>query len=367
MDMIEILAFTLPMVPGILIAAIARLHLRRLAGAAFLSDELAAVAERGLPLLDGLRAKAHDSGGWRRRVIGRICGPLEEGESLATAFERTGLFPRSCVAMVAAGERRGVLPALLPKLAAYQRSQVGLVRRGLVGLVYPAATAYVMYVAFLALGVFAIPQFQAMFTEAGVMLPGLTRFVFACRSGIIALLVLSCLVSCVALALSWGTATRGRARVLAERLVPFVPFYRGYAQRVGLARLAQMMHVFLAVDEPLPEALAAAEGSLPGPLSEDIRTARVNVQGGQLLAEALAEADLVTPTFRWLVAVGERTNRLMDAFGHLADVYIAESAQTLDSMARAACPIAIVLLGALDGLIVLATFLPLVRLPALVG
>ena len=367
MDTIEILAFALPMAPGILTVAIAWLHLRRLAGAAFLSDELAAVAERGIPLVDGLRAKAHDSGGWRRRVTGRICRPLEEGTSLAVALERAGLFPRSCVGMVAAGERHGVLPALLPKLAAYQRSQVGLVRKGLASLVYPAATAYLMYVAFLALGMFVIPQFEAMFREAGVELPGLTRFVFACRSGIIALLVLSGLVSCVALALSWGAATRGRARALAERLVPFVPFYGAYAQRVGLARLAQMMHVFLAVDEPLPEALAAAEGSLPGPMSDELRTARTKVLRGQLLAEAFAEASLVTPTFRWFVAVGERTNRLMDAFGHLADVYIAESARALDSMARAACPIAIVLLGTLDGLIVLATFLPLVRLPALVG
>lgn len=367
MDPIEILTFALPMAPGILIVAIAWLHLRRSAGAAYLSDELAAVTGRGLPLIDGLRAKAHDSGGWRHRVIGRICHPLGEGMSLGAALERTGLFPRSCVAMVAAGERRGVLPALLPKLAAYQRSQVELVRRGLAGLVYPAATAYLMYVAFLALGLFAIPQFDAMFREAGVELPGLTRFVFACRSGIFALLVLSFAVSCMALALWWGAATGGRARALAERLVPFVPFYGGYAQRVGLARLAQMMHVFLAVDEPLPEALAAAEGSLPGPLGEQLHTVRNRVLHGQLLGEALAEADLVTPTFRWFVAVGERTNRLMDAFGHLADVYIAESARTLDSMARAACPIAIVLLGALDGLIVLAAFLPLVRLPALAG
>ncbi|NLM75084.1 MAG: type II secretion system F family protein [Clostridiaceae bacterium] len=64
---------------------------------------------------------------------------IEEGRSIASTFEQSGLFPPMVTQMVAVGEESGTLPELLEKIAEFYEQEVQTTTKGLQALIQPIA------------------------------------------------------------------------------------------------------------------------------------------------------------------------------------------------------------------------------------
>ena len=64
---------------------------------------------------------------------------IEEGKSIASTLEQSGLFPPMVTQMIAVGEESGTLPELLEKIAEFYEQEVQTTTRGLQALIQPIA------------------------------------------------------------------------------------------------------------------------------------------------------------------------------------------------------------------------------------
>jgi len=347
---------------------------RRVGRVAFFSEEMAAIVGRDMPLGDALGVMETDVRGALARALRTIRSDLEGGEGLASAMRHSGFFPRQYVAMIEVAERHGVLARVFERVASYHAVVLDFARNALTSFTYPALVAIVMWSVFSGLVIFICPKFEQMFADMGVALPSVStaaftvgKFAFDVLFWAMLAAIAAVTVARLATRLTRKAKPRSRVAAALENTFSLVPLYGGYARRVGLARFAQMMHVLLDAGVPLPEALAAAESASPEPLAKRIRRAREVVGEGGRLGAALAGAGGIPSTFQWFVSVGESSNRLPNAFAQLADLYMSQTARMLNTLGRAICPIAILLLGIFDGFVVWAMFSPLIQLTQMIS
>jgi len=387
--------FTFALGLPVVLAVTGCVRLRTLRQAVLLSEDLVAITDEGASLVEGARALEYDSKGRQRKVIGEIRSQLEDGGDLASALQnarltplariaihRPRLFSQQHIAAISISERHNVLSRVMPRLAAHQRALLDFTT-GVVGnLVYPAAVAVFVFILFVAMGVPVRWSYQKLFTKGfGGNAPDMGGPVLDLPHYGWALCCHTCLLIAEQPSFPWLMLALGAVLLayqavkrqlkprrtgplasLSERVLYLLPVYGGYARRMGLARFAQLMDILLDAEVPLPEALAASEQGLPPPLAGQIRRVRQAVVDGESLTAALRHARFLTPTFRWFVSVGESSNRLASAFEQLAHIYLAEAGRVLSIAVRIVAPIAILMVGIVEGAIVLSLFTPIVQI-----
>jgi type IV pilus assembly protein PilC len=72
-----------------------------------------------------------------RRSLADASVQIQGGVTIAQALERTGVFPRMLISMVASGEEVGALHLMLTKAAEFYDQQVDASIRGLLALLEP--------------------------------------------------------------------------------------------------------------------------------------------------------------------------------------------------------------------------------------
>ncbi len=276
---------------------------------------------------------------------------LRQGEPLSTAMIAAlpGL-PPTIQALVAAGEATGELSEALAD-AVTQLDADRTAREALrTALIYPAFLVVVGIAAVLFLVAVVVPNFAGMLAGRAVDLPWISQAVIgggmALRDHAWTTLVLIAL--CVG---AGATLARGQA----WRSWPMVRSWLTAQDQAGwCATLALLLRHRIDLDV----ALAAARQRVTTPaLQARLEQAEARLRAGSALNAALAESGAWPPDLIALIAVGERSGRLPillhGAAARLADGQREKLARRL----RLVEPIAILVLGAVIGTIVLAVLL----------
>ncbi|MCA9298081.1 MAG: type II secretion system F family protein, partial [Phycisphaerales bacterium] len=140
--------------------------------------QLSTLQDAGLPLLRSLQIlESQQKPGLMKNVLSGVCEDVEGGASLSEAMaKQPKAFDKLFVKMVAAGEIGGVLDIILQRLADFMEKSQRLKRRIKGAMVYPAAVIIVATLILTGIMLFIIPQFEEIFTDFGVVLPALTRW-----------------------------------------------------------------------------------------------------------------------------------------------------------------------------------------------
>jgi type IV pilus assembly protein PilC len=97
-------------------------------------------------------------------------------------------------------------------------------------------------------------------------------------------------------------------------------------------------------------------------VAEGIETVYRRVREGENVTRPLAETGVFPPVVAGLVEVGEETGTLPAMLGRLADMYDEEVDNTVSALTSLIEPVMIVLMAVIVGTIVIALFLPIVRI-----
>ncbi len=337
---------------------------------ALFSRQLATMLGAGIPLVQAFEivANGNDKPAVQKLILD-VKADVEGGSSLHEALSRHPLyFDDLYVNLVEAGEQAGALENLLDKIATYKEKTEALKKKVKKALFYPAAVLVVAVIVTVILLIFVIPQFESLFKGFGADLPAFTQFVinmsrFLQDNGVFVAMVLA--------ATFWTFfyfKKRSRAmREFLDRLSLKLPIIGPILNKAALARYARTLSTMFAAGVPLVEALESVAGATGNIVYEKaVMRMREEVATGQRLQQSMENTGLFPNMVIQMIAVGEEAGALDEMSGKVATFYEAEVDNAVDSMSSLLEPLIMAILGVLVGGLVIAMYLPIFKLGAVV-
>jgi type IV pilus assembly protein PilC len=304
-----------------------------------------------------------------QRLILDIKADIEAGISLNEALSRRPLyFDDLYVNLVEAGEQAGALDTLLDKVATYKEKTEALKKKVKKALTYPAAVLVVAIVVTVILLIFVIPQFEDLFKGFGADLPAFTQMVIDMSRFLQADGIYVAVVVAVSVYVFMYFQKRSRKmREVLDRMMLKFPIIGPIMNKAALARFARTLSTMFAAGVPLVEALESVAGATGNIVYEDaVMRMRDEVATGQRLQRAMDNTGLFPNMVIQMIAVGEEAGALDEMSGKVASFYEEEVDNAVDSMSSLLEPLIMAILGVLVGGLVIAMYLPIFKLGAVV-
>jgi len=289
--------------------------------------------------------------------------------ALSDAFSDHGdLFPRVYTASLLAGERSGNLDAILRRYVAYERVVDTVKRKTISALMYPVILVV------LALGLVGlivlkvIPAFNDFYAQNNAQLPFSTRIILGVSDFVTRQLGL--LVAVVAIAgaafAAWIRQPGQRARF--DHALLTIPWIGETIRKFTTAQMARTLSTLLGGGIPLVNAMEVTARSLSNRyMSTEMDLVTQRVREGQGLAASLAARNVVPDVALKMIEVGESTGSLQEMLNSLADFYDEEVETSVARFVTLIEPTLLVVMGVIVAALVLALYMPLFNLSAVVG
>ena len=235
-------------------------------------------------------------------------------------------------------------------------------------LFYPAAVLVVAVVVTIILLIFVIPQFEALFKGFGADLPAFTQFVIDMSRGLQDNGVYVAVVVAGAFWTFFYFQKRSKKmREFLDRAMLKFPIIGPILFKSAIARFARTLSTMFAAGVPLVEALESVAGATGNIVFENaVLRMRDEVATGQRLQRAMENTGLFPNMVIQMIAVGEEAGALDAMSGKVATFYEAEVDNAVDSMSSLLEPLIMAILGVLVGGLVIAMYLPIFKLGAVV-
>jgi len=337
---------------------------------AIFSRQLATMLAAGIPLVQAFEivGNGHENAGMQKLILS-IKGDVEGGSALAEALAKHPLyFDDLFVNLVEAGEQAGALETLLDKIATYKEKTEAIKKKIKKALTYPAAVLVVAFVVTTILLIFVIPSFEDLFKGFGADLPTFTRMVidlsaFVRAQGVYIFIVIA---GSIGAFIYFKKRSRPMQHFL-DRMMLKVPIIGPIMQKASIARYSRTLSTMFAAGVPLVEALESVAGATGNIVYElGVLEMRDEVATGQRLQQAMENTDLFPNMVIQMIAVGEESGSLDDMSAKVADFYEEDVDNAVDNLSSLLEPMIMAILGVLVGGLVVAMYLPIFKLGAVV-
>ncbi|MFA6186308.1 MAG: type II secretion system F family protein [Phycisphaerae bacterium] len=330
--------------------------------------QLSTLQDAGLPILRSLRIlEEQQKPGTFKRVIGYIADDIEGG---ATLSEALGKFPRAFkrlfVNMVAAGEVGGVLDVILSRLADFMEKAQKLKAKIKGAMVYPVVVMVAAFGIVMGLMLGVIPKFSKVLQEmTGGELPGLTKGLMATSDWIAfkygwAVMIAIPIVWIMTLRLIRQFPT---GRLVLDTINLKLPVVGQLVYKTGVARWTRTLGTLISAGVPILEAInITAETSGSEVYSSMLHKVHNAIRQGDTFANPLRQTKTVDGLVVNMIDVGEETGDMDKMLIKIANNFDEEIDVLVGSLMSLLEPIMILVLGAIVGTIVLAIFLPMVKI-----
>ncbi|MCP4303056.1 MAG: type II secretion system F family protein [Gammaproteobacteria bacterium] len=337
---------------------------------AIFSRQLATMLGAGIPLVQAFEivGNGHENAAMQKLILS-IKADVEGGSALAEALAKQPLyFDDLFVNLVEAGEQAGALESLLDKIATYKEKTEAIKKKIKKALTYPAAVLAVAFIVTTILLIFVIPSFEDLFRGFGADLPGFTRMVidlsaFVRAKGVFLALAIGAAVS----AFIYFKKRSRPFRHFLDRMMLKMPIIGPILQKASIARYARTLSTMFAAGVPLVEALESVAGATGNIVYEiGVMQMRDEVATGQRLQQSMENTDLFPNMVIQMIAVGEESGSLDEMSAKVADFYEEDVDNAVDNLSSLLEPLIMGILGILVGGLVVAMYLPIFKLGAVV-
>ena len=337
---------------------------------ALFTRQLATMMKAGVPLLQtfDIVGRGHDNPAVGKLLLD-IKSDVETGSSLSQAFRKFPLYfdPLYCN-LVAAGEQAGIPEALLDRLATYKEKMLAIKSKIKSALFYPIAVIIVAFIITAVLMIFVIPAFKDVFTSFGADLPTPTLVVIAISDFFVEywwLIFGSIGGGLFAFFYTWKRSEK--MQFLLDRLFLRIPLFGPIIRKAVMARWTRTLATMFAAGVPLVESLDSVGGAAGNYVyKQGTKQIQGEVSTGTSLTSAMQNSNLFPNMVNQMVAIGEESGSLDSMLGKVADFFEAEVDDAVDALSSLMEPIIMVVLGVLIGGMVIAMYLPIFKLGAVV-
>jgi len=334
------------------------------------SRKLAAMLSAGLPIvasLNALERQAHQVS--FKSLIVQIRKGIENGAALSEALKRfPSVFDELYTNLVRAGESGGHLAETMSRLACLLEASAKLRRKVKGAMVYPVVVLCIALAITTGMILFIVPVFADMFASFRHALPTPTLFLLKVSNFLRQFLplVAGALVIGVVAFRKWRRTPAGAYAL--DRFILKLPVFGDLTRKVASARFARTFGQLIHSGVPILTALEIASGATGNKVAARVvLDAMAVVERGDPLSSAMLNQTVFDPMLLDMLQAGEKTGKIDEMMTFTADYFDDEVNTTLDGLTALLEPILMVLLGAVIGGIVVCMFLPIFKLPTMMG
>jgi general secretion pathway protein F len=327
-------------------------------------QELTVLLQSGLLLTQSLETLSQKEKNQEiRSVIAQLVETVRAGHSFSDSLAaQPGHFPSLFVAMVRACETTGNLSEGLSRFAHYLEQIDVLKKRLISASIYPALILSFGLLVMLFLLGYVVPRFSQIYESRGTDLSYASEVLLLIGSTVEAhgTALLLGLISVIAFATFFFTRHTVRARI--GEILTHMPILGERIRVYHLSRFYRTFAMLLRSGIPVVSALTMVSELLGLTVKIHVEKARKMILDGQTFAQAMQQAELVTPVAVQLFRVGENAGNLDQMMERAASFHEDEMMRWVDAFSKLVEPALMALLGVVIGLIVFLMYLPIFEL-----
>ncbi len=329
--------------------------------------QLATLLGAGLPLLRSLNVLSDQAKpGIMKETLSQVATDIEGGATFSeTLAKHPKSFSKLFINMIKAGEVGGILEAVLERLAEFSEKEEALKRKIKSAMVYPILVTVAAGGILTFLIIVVIPTFKKMFEDFNTELPGATVMllkmsdVFKDWKNV--LVVLGSLVGLFILYKIIRKTRKGA--YYSDKLKLYIPVVGPLIRKTAVGRFSRTFATLIGSGVPILQALTIVkETSGNEVISQSMVAVHDSIREGESIAGPLQASGIFPPLVINMVDVGEETGALDKMLLKVAEAYDQEVDAAVVALTSIIEPIMIVGMGVVVGFIVIALFLPLIKL-----
>jgi type IV pilus assembly protein PilC len=337
---------------------------------ALFTRQMATMMKAGVPLVqafeivsDGLENPT------MKEMILKLKADVESGNNFAGALrQHPHLFDDLYCSLIESGEASGSLETMLDRVALYKEKTEALKQKIKKAVKYPIAVICVAVIVTGILLVKVVPTFQELFEGFGAELPAFTQFVIGISEGLQAnFLMILLIIAALIIGFTEGRKRSQGFKDTVDRLVLRLPIIGPITHKATVARFSRTLSTTFAAGVPLIEALDACAGATGNVVyRKAVLQVKEDVATGQQLQFAMRSTGVFPAMALQMTAIGEESGALDSMLGKVATYYEDEVDNLVDGLTSMLEPLIMSVLGVLIGGLIIAMYLPIFQLGAVV-
>jgi type IV pilus assembly protein PilC len=332
--------------------------------------QLATMMKAGVPLLQSfdIVGKGHANPAVAKLIMD-LRADIETGTALNAAFRKYPLyFDTLFCNLVGAGEQAGILEELLTRLAVYKEKTLAIKKKIKSALTYPIAILSIAFIVTAVIMIWVVPSFKSVFESFGADLPAPTVFVMTLSEYFVRywyIIFGSIGGSLYFFIQSWRRSPAMQRKM--DILLLKLPIFGEVIKKATIARWTRTLSTMFAAGVPLVEALDSVGGASGNAVYlEATKKIQNDVATGTSLTLAMQTTNVFPSMVVQMVSIGEESGALDAMLGKVADFFEEEVDEAVASLSSLMEPMIMVILGTLIGGLVVAMYLPIFKLGAVV-
>ncbi|PKM28393.1 MAG: type II secretion system protein F [Gammaproteobacteria bacterium HGW-Gammaproteobacteria-11] len=337
---------------------------------ALFTRQMATMMKAGVPLLQSfdIIGEGFDNPNMRK-LVDDLKQEVAAGNSFATALrKKPQYFDDLYCNLVDSGEQSGALETLLDRVATYKEKTEALKAKIKKAMNYPIAVVVVAVIVSAILLIKVVPQFQEVFSNFGAELPAFTLMVIAMSEALQEwwFVVLGGLIA-AGFTFREAHKRSEKFRNWVDRTLLKLPIVGDIIYKSSIARFARTLATTFAAGVPLVDALDSVAGATGNVV---FRSATMKVKNdvstGMQLNFSMRTTGVFPTMAVQMTAIGEESGSLDEMLAKVATFYEDEVDNMVDGLTALMEPMIMAVLGVLVGGLIIAMYLPIFQLGAVV-
>ncbi|MHC4555161.1 MAG: type II secretion system F family protein [Planctomycetota bacterium] len=321
------------------------------------TKELATMLNAGIKLTDALNVLTLQVTNPRlRAAVTEIRDRVVTGESFADSIAEYEQ-------MVRVGEVTGTLGESLSTIAAFMEKRQRLEAKMMTVMIYPAVLVFVCLIVVVVLMVWVIPKITEQLVATGQSLPWLTRTLMNISDLLTSGWVFVLIAGIVGLVLLYKRLVKTERGALArDKTLLALPGFGALLKQRILQRFTSTLATLLGSGLSMAESLRVVSqvtGNMI--MTNAIKQARERILSGADISTPLRDSGVIDPSTAHMVTVGEKSGELELMLKMISENLEASSDLVVERLSAIVEPLIIVLMAVVIGVIVFATFVPLIQ------
>ncbi|MBX2807919.1 MAG: type II secretion system F family protein [Cellvibrionaceae bacterium] len=337
---------------------------------ALFTRQMATMMKAGVPLVQSFDIVAEGTDNHALKdLVTIIRNDVASGSGFAPALRKhPRYFDDLFCNLVESGEQSGALETLLDRIATYKEKTEALKAKIKKALTYPTAVIIVAIIVTMVLLIKVVPQFAETFSSFGADLPAFTLFVLGISDFVRAhwFYMLLATIGGILCVRELHRRSPGFRQTL-DRSSLRTPIVGKILYNSILARYARTLATTFAAGVPLIDSLESVSGATGNIIYQrGVLTIRDQVATGVQLNQAMRSSQLFPSMMLQMTAIGEESGALDEMLGKVATFHEEAVDNMVDNLTSLLEPMIMSILGVLVGGLLIAMYLPIFQLGAVV-
>ena len=297
-------------------------------------------------------------------MIGTVLHDIEEGRQLSDALRRhPRVFDSTFISLVKAGEAGGFLAQTLNRSVEMQEKRQALFVQIRSALAYPMLLCILGFLVIVFVLVGVLPKFTVFFEGKEHILPITTRFLMA-LSASLQQYWWAYLIGCLGMAVGLKIFKASeQGQTLIDWCFIKVPLLSGLSNKINTCSMLRTLGHLMESQVPILQALDVTRDTIANRYFRHfIQQIQDHVRQGGKFAQLFSNYPFILDSVKQMVATGEEVGNLAQVMLRLAKFYDIEVDRQLKTIAAMIEPLALIVMGAVVGVIVSSVILPIFRL-----